>query len=171
MRNIFDQYDQAENKLTHALISTLYHDRKLIRPFLHLLGIATIPHLKNIDIGVQSLPGQEQMSNHEEQDSVPDAYFCDNESWAVIIESKVQAGISNNQIRRHQKKAKRYGYDDSVVVVIAVNPPERRLSGVRYSTWKSVYKWFASRMKKSSWARHFVDYMEIYESKQNCIVN
>lgn len=165
MRNIFDQYEQPENRLTHALISSLYHDRKLIRPFLHFLNICNIPPLKNIDLGVQSLPGQEQSICQEERDSVPDAYFCDNDSWAVIIESKVQAAISNNQLRRHQKKAKNYGYINSIVVVISVDPPNRHLSGVKYITWKSIYKWFAARLEKSSWVRHFVDYMEIYESK------
>lgn len=165
LRNVFDQYDQAENKLTHALMSALHYDSKLIRPFLGFLKVNNIPPLKDINIGVQSLPGQDQSSNHKKHDSVPDAYFCDNESWAVIIESKVQARILNNQLRRHQRKANNYGYDDNVVIVISVNPPKRRLSGVIYVTWKSVYKWFVARIEKSSWARHFVNYMEIYESK------
>lgn len=165
MRNIFDQYDQPENKITHALVSTLYHDRRLIKPFLRFLKVGNIPHLKNIDIGIQGLPGQELSINHETEDSVPDAYFCDNDSWAVIIESKVQAGINNNQLIRHQKKAKNYGYDDNVVVVIAVNPPTKRLSGVKYVTWKSVYQWFVAKREISFWAKHFIDYMEIYESK------
>ena len=29
MRNVFDQYQQPENRLTHAVISTLNHDRSL----------------------------------------------------------------------------------------------------------------------------------------------
>ena len=136
-------------------MSTLTHDCKLIRPFLQLIGVNNLPSLKSIDIGVQSLPGQEQSSNQGKFDSVPDAYFCDNESWAVIIESKVQAAISNNQLRRHQKKAKKYGYNDSVVAVIAVNPPKRRLSGVIYITWQSVHKWFSVKTEKSPWASHY----------------
>ena len=39
MRNIFDQYDQPENRLTHALMTTLSMDRKLI----HLCAGATLP--------------------------------------------------------------------------------------------------------------------------------
>jgi len=165
LRNIFDQYDQAENKLTHALISTLHHEPKLIRPFLSWLKVKNIPPLKDIDIGIQSLPGQEQSPILENQNSVPDAYFCNNESWAVIIESKVQAGISNNQLRRHQNKAKSYGYDNNAVVVIAVNAPKTHLARVIYVTWKQVYKWFVNKAGISSWATCFVDYMEIYESK------
>jgi len=165
LRNIFDQYDQQENKLTHALMSTLDHEPNLIRPFLRFLKISSIPPLKFIEIGIQGLPGQEQLLNQENQGSVPDAYFCDKESWAVIIESKVQAGISNKQLIRHKQKAINYGYINSVVVVIAVNPPAIQLSEVIYVTWKSVYKWFVAKTSESPWAGYFVDYMEIYESK------
>lgn len=165
MRNIFDQYDQAENKLTHALISTLYHERKLIRPFLKWLGIDNIPSLKNIDLGIQQLPGDESQSVPVKQNSVPDAYFCNSEDWAVIIESKVQAGVSINQLRRHQKKALRCGYEDSQVILITVNPPKKLPIGVSYILWKDVYKWFVARSQNYDWARHFVNYMQIFESK------
>ena len=43
MRNVFDQYDQPENKLTHALMTTLSRDRGLIRPFLRRLGVTGTP--------------------------------------------------------------------------------------------------------------------------------
>jgi hypothetical protein len=146
-------------------MSTLYHNRKLIRPFLRFLKVSSIPPLKFIEIGIQGLPGQEQLLNQEKQGSVPDAYFCDKESWAVIIESKVQAGISNDQLRRHQQKAINYGYVNNVMVLIAVNPPEIRLPKVMYVTWKSVYKWFVAKISEAPWAMYFVDYMEVYESK------
>ena len=34
MRNVFDQYSQAENRLTHALFSALDQDRKMLGEFL-----------------------------------------------------------------------------------------------------------------------------------------
>ena len=58
MRNIFDQYDQQENRLTHALICTLTNDKGLILPFLRWLKCKNIPPLKNIHIGQQQPPGQ-----------------------------------------------------------------------------------------------------------------
>lgn len=127
VRNVFDQYDQAENKLTHALISTLYNDRKLIRPFLKWLKIKNIPSLKVIELGVQQLPGDGSQTAQVKQNSVPDAYFCNNDTWAVIVESKVQASVSLNQLRRHQKKAIRHGYEDIYVVLITVGPPKNYL--------------------------------------------
>ena len=33
MRNIFDQYSQPENKLTHSLASCLYEDKKLLESY------------------------------------------------------------------------------------------------------------------------------------------
>ena len=59
MRNVFDQYDQPENRLTHALMVTLANDKKLIRPFLKLVGATRVPALKNIKLGLQRVPGQE----------------------------------------------------------------------------------------------------------------
>ncbi len=35
----FDPYYQAENRVTHALLSCLHNARKLIRPFLKTLGL------------------------------------------------------------------------------------------------------------------------------------
>ena len=37
MRNIFDQYSQPENKLTHSLASCLYEDKRLLNSFLKRL--------------------------------------------------------------------------------------------------------------------------------------
>lgn len=34
MRNVFDQYDQPENRVTHALMSALHEDAKLLKAFL-----------------------------------------------------------------------------------------------------------------------------------------
>lgn len=59
MRNVFDQYEQQENKLTHALMVTLANDKKLVRPFLKFVGVKRVPALKNIELGLQRVPGQE----------------------------------------------------------------------------------------------------------------
>ena len=39
MRNIFDQYEQPENRLTHALVTTLDQDRALLGPLLRWLPV------------------------------------------------------------------------------------------------------------------------------------
>jgi hypothetical protein len=166
LRNVFDQYDQQENKLTHALISALYNECNLVRPFLNWLKVKNIPPLKNIEISLQQLPGEDSQILTSDYDSVPDACFCDNENWAVLIESKVQAGISTNQLERHLKKAIRYCYNDIYVILITVDLPKQKLpTHVHHVQWKEIYQWFAIKSEKSNWARYFVEYMQIYESK------
>lgn len=57
MRNIFDQYEQPENRLTHALVSTLSNDRRLIRPFLKRLKIGSFPPVQGLRLVEQQIPG------------------------------------------------------------------------------------------------------------------
>jgi len=89
VRNVFDQYDQPENRLTHALMVTLANDKKLVRPFLKLVGVKRVPALKDIELGLQRVPGQEVDSIKDGKEGLPDGCFFDQDNWAVIIEAKV----------------------------------------------------------------------------------
>ncbi|MCK4627453.1 MAG: hypothetical protein KAT56_00545 [Sedimentisphaerales bacterium] len=167
MRNIFDQYDQQENRLTHALICTLANDKKLIPPFLRWLKGENIPPLKNIHIGQQQPPGQEAKVEKEGKGSIPDACFFDDEGWALVIESKVQDKIRIGQLRRHRQTAACYGYENAHVVLIAVDHPSKSQilpDGVHYVSWKAVYQWFVHRSKMSDWAGRLVEYMQVFEA-------
>ena len=150
MRNIFDQYDQQENRLTHALICTLANDKKLVLPFLRWLECKNIPPLKNIHIGQQQSPGQEAKVEKEGAGSIPDACFFDDDGWALVIESKVQDKIKIKQLRKHRRTAARYGYENAYVVLIAVDIPSGLPDGMHYVPWKEVYQWFVKHTKKSS---------------------
>ncbi len=166
MRNLFDQYEQPENKLTHALVSALAADKKLIRPFLHWLRVTGVPALNTIKIGQQHVPGKPIKEQGEDDTGLPDACFYGEDGWAVLIESKVQAGISIPQLRRHVKTAGRYGYDNPTLILLAVDGPARALpSGMWYVAWKEVYAWFARRAGSSDWARRLAEYIEVLESK------
>lgn len=165
MRNVFDQYDQPENKLTHALMVTLANDRRLIQPFLKMAGTKKVPALKNIQLGLQRVPGQVIDSNKEGQEGLPDGCFFDQDGWALIIEAKVQAGISVNQLQRHRKISARYGYDQPHVVLLSIDNPKSLPDWVTHLEWKKLYGWFTRQKAKSPWARHFVEYMHIFEAK------
>ena len=165
MRNIFDQYEQPENRLTHALVSTLHNDRALIRPFLRFLGAKRIPPLKYIHLGEQESPGGEADYQKDGKEGLPDACFYDDDSWAVLVECKVQAGVSGRQLARHHKTAQRFGYDEPQLALIAVDVPGKRLPpGVTVRQWRDVYQWFRKRNGRS-WARDFAGYMHVFESK------
>ena len=166
MRNVFDQYDQPENRVTHALLSCLHNDRQLIRPFLNMLGLRSIPKTSAIRIGQQLVPGTKAEADKEGADGLPDGCFYTDDGWAVLIESKVQAPISVTQLKKHRKTAARYGYDNAHVVLIAVDSPRADFPhDMQHVMWKQVYQWFVRKSDKSQWARRFVDYMEVFESK------
>jgi hypothetical protein len=166
MRNIFDQYEQPENKLTHALISTLSNDRRLIRPFLKRLKIGSIPPVQGLRLVEQQIPGVNVPGEETEAKGLPDACIFDDKGWALLLESKVQASVSRGQLERHLKSAARNGYENVHVVAIAVNAasdglPER----AKTVEWRELYKWFRKLATVSTWAGIFVEYMQVFESR------
>jgi hypothetical protein len=166
MRNIFDQYSQPENRLTNALVLALHHDRKLIRPFLSWLGVHPVSSGKKLCLDTQTIPNSDIISSTEEDSGLPDICFYDNDNWAVIIESKVQSQISVSQLRRHVKTLQRAGYEKPQLFVFAVKPSPKHLpNGAKLVLWKDIYKWFWRRMEQSFWAKHFVEYMQVFEAK------
>ncbi|MDD4888867.1 MAG: hypothetical protein PHU85_02970 [Phycisphaerae bacterium] len=167
MRNLFDQYEQAENRLTHALMTTLHNDRKLIRPFLGwLLGTKQLPPMKAIRIGQQQAPGTEADTDKEDNEGLPDGCFFDDQDWAVLIESKVQAAASLAQLERHRRLAARYGYPSPSMILLAVDPPPKGLpADTHFRAWREVYDWFCHRGCWSAWVLRFIDYMQVFEAK------
>ncbi len=165
MRSVFDQYDLPENKLTHALMVTLANDRRLVRPFLKFLGAKRIPALKNIELGLQRVPGETADSDEEGEQGLPDGCFFDQDGWAVVLEAKVQAGISVGQLKRHRKTSVRYGYEQPHLVLISVDRPKSFPDWATHIEWKNIYRWFNKRTADSSWARHFADYMHVFEAR------
>ena len=166
MRNIFDQYEQPENRLTHALISTLSNDRRLIRPFLKRLKIGSIPPVQRLRLVEQQIPGVSVSGEEIDAKGLPDACIFDDKGWALLLESKVQASISRGQLERHLKSAGRNGYENAHVVAIAVAAgcnglPER----TAVVEWREVYKWFRRLATASTWAGTFAEYMEVFESR------
>ena len=167
MRNVFDQYDQPENKLTHALVMTLTQERVLLRPFLWWLGLRDVPAVKTLSLTEQQVPGSPQ-SDLEEGDTqgLPDVCVSNDDGWAVLFECKIQARASAGQIRRHRETAIRHGFESPHVVLIAVDESGGTLwEDTIAITWKDLYCWFSRRSCGSFWAHEFVQYMQIFERK------
>ncbi len=167
LRNVFDQYQQPENRLTHALMVTLDRERNLLTPFLKFLGVCNAPTKDRLTLTEQRLPGD---ANDEAsaltETGLPDGAIFDAEGWAVIIESKVQAKLTKNQLVRHIKTTEARGYQNPQLVAITVDeqssPP---LPGCIYITWREIYAWFAKRVDRSEWAGTFVEYMRVFEQQ------
>ncbi len=166
MRNVFDQYEQPENRLTHALFATLDRERSYLRPFLRYLGVPDVPSLKSLRVTEQQVPGQQEYDVEElDTRGLPDACVYTEDGWAVLFECKVQAHVSAGQLRRHRKTAVRHGFESPQLVVIAVNEaPKTVPDGTIAITWRDVYRWFNKRSHEP-WARELVQYMQTFERK------
>ena len=73
VRNIFDQYSQNENRLTHALASVLHSDEGLRGNFLkRFLPDQVRPEANRVLVNEQSYPRQPSLSEQDaEQAGVP----------------------------------------------------------------------------------------------------
>jgi hypothetical protein len=114
----------------------------------------------------QQIPGVGVSGEEIDAKGLPDGCIFDHDGWALLFECKVQAGINRNQLERHLRTAAHHGYENSHVVVIAVNQvhdalPER----VHPVEWREVYRWFRKRAKLSPSAHALAQYMEVVESR------
>lgn len=67
MRNIYDQYTEPENRLTHAIVSSLAADRKLLRRFVRWVSGSVPMRIKSLEIVEQRLPGDSEVSEEESE--------------------------------------------------------------------------------------------------------
>ena len=88
MRNIFDQYSQPENRVTHALVSALHEDSNLLRAFLADIANCSPPKAKDsIEICEQTYPGEIEAAEEEtERRGIPDAWITAGEDWCLVLE-------------------------------------------------------------------------------------
>lgn len=166
MRNVFDQYQQPENRLTHALLCSLDADRRLLHAFVHWVagierrGAALI-------VQGQSLPGQAELAEDEaDRKGIPDGCISDGEGWALLIESKVGARWIPDQLRRHRATALRHGLEDVLILCLTSGRTRQEVpAGCVARTWPEVYGWLQAQVPSSEWARRGRDYFEVAEAK------
>lgn len=164
MRNVFDQYGQNENRLTHALVSALYEDNTLCRAFLKwVLGSRKLP--KNVEVLEQQLVGDPPVSEETaEQRGLPDAWFHDADTWSLLVESKVKARLNIGQLQRHYKTAQSRGFTDIHLLVLTVTPEVTGMDFAIHRTWSQVYSWLKQQSSRSRWAGIAARYMEIVDA-------
>jgi len=166
MRNIFDQYTQPENRLTHALVCTLNADRALIRPFLRWAGARNIPKVRDIRITEQQVPGEMTPGEEDESRGLPDACIFTDDGWVMLIESKVQSGIATPQINRHFATARRYGFESPCLLLLSVDGARSKLpKQASHRFWRDLYSWLRGRSRRSKWANTLSEYMEQFEAR------
>ena len=90
MRNLFDQYKHPENRLTHALMTSLNEDRDLLIKFIEwATGKPSPSGPMTLKIVEQSFPGEEepQEADESERGGLPDGCIHNGKGWALLIET------------------------------------------------------------------------------------
>ena len=166
MRNVFDQYTQPENRLTHAVAYALWADRTLLRRFVHWVTGERLPRTAALVVIEQGLPGDPPMAGMEaEERGLPDVCIHDGEDWALIIESKINAPLSIDQLRRHRATVSRRGLRRIRLLVLGLSKPARPLPpGVEFRSWSQVYAWLVRQSRHSEWAGRAADYFIVAEN-------
>jgi hypothetical protein len=168
MRTIFDQYVHPENRLTHALATSLAEDPALLRSFLRWLDVVP-PRREPLHLVEQRLPGEaDDRPETSESDTrrLPDAWIHAASGWALLIESKVAAPIDAAQLRGHLGIAERRGFSDVRLVVLSPNAPTRVLPDrCQHRRWRDLYVWACGEAPRSAWATHLIRYLPVAEQR------
>lgn len=166
MRNVFDQYSQPENKITHALVTALSEEPKLLRAFVRWATGKTAPGGK-LYIVEQKLPGEPDIEEGEAgRLGLPDAWIYNDDGWCLLLESKIAATLTSDQLRRHYSTAVKRGFEAINILALDVEQPRGRLpAGVVLRRWHEVYSWLKSKANESEWAGRVAKYLEIAESR------
>ena len=170
MRNVFDQYSQPENRLTHALGTLLHEEPKALRSFLKMAG-ASPPKGKRLIVLEQSLPGSDSDSTENEKLGLPDLWIYDvEETWCLLVECKGEGQVTFDQVRRHQRTAERRDFQKIDLLALTVQETTRKLpKGTERLLWSEVYAWAkklpSTNTVDNSWSERFTQYLEIAERK------
>jgi len=167
MRHIFDQYSQPENRLTHALVSGLAKDQRLLKAFILWVTGKRLGKVSKVRIVEQALPGDMELDEVEAGErGLPDAWIFTDDGWALLIESKVASRIDLAQLDRHLKIASRRGFPDSTLLVLATEDNLKNLpANVVGVPWNRLYEWLMVQSEHSDWAKQILTYMEVAEAK------
>lgn len=146
-------------------MASLDADQRLLRRFIGWTGLRA-PQGR-LYVLQQALAGERQRNSQEgerRQRGLPDGWIHDSDRWSLLVESKVAAAPSDDQIRRHFATARRRGFEDSRLLWLTVTPVAGRLrDSVINRTWSELYAWLIREGAKSEWARRVASYLEVAE--------
>jgi len=101
-------------------------------------------------------------------EGLPDACIYTDNGWILIIESKVAARVSINQLNRHINTLKRRGFTDIQLLVINMDKNVTKLPDhTIIKTWSEIYEWGYKHIQKTTWAKQFTGYFEVAEAKND----
>lgn len=168
--NVFNQYDHAENRLTHALGITLDRAKDFRTIFLKkLTGKSQLT--ADARVMLQMASGVAEVDG--EKCGIPDLAIIDKEGdYGIIVEAKLGASLSWQQLASHERRAKRNnlevmsalaitGRDKDRDAVERWNREGRFLYPWRHVGWPEIYGLACQHAHLNPWVRELRDYMEI----------
>lgn len=165
MRNVFDQYAQPENRLSHALACVLLEDVDFRKAFIRWAGhtlSASAASVRVLEQGVGRISSSDDKQKHL---GLPDIWLEDGSAFCLLIESKVAAKLKRDQIQRHLRTAQRRGYSKPLILALtAKNEALPEMPALTCRTWASLYTWLGGQMNRL-WPSRLLSYMEILEAQ------
>jgi len=168
--NIFDQYSHLENRLTHALGVTLERSKSFRTDFIETFTSPGSRLKKNPRIELQLAKGS---SAKDEISGIPDLALVDEDDRAIIIESKISAGLKVSQLQGHENRSRRNELKILTALAITGRDADRELvenwvkkaklkANWAHVTWRQVYR-LASKQAflGDSWSKELQEYMNI----------
>ena len=169
MRNVFDQYDKWENRLTHALASCLHEDAKLLRSFVKWAIGKPAPQHARLQIVEQQLPGENEIGLSEddtERPGLPDGcIYDDRRTWCLAIESKIKSKLTADQLCRQRRELERREFQEIHQFAITKNAVKPEIQGVHCKRWTELYRWCRGPSGEFVWAKRLAEYLEIAEAR------
>ena len=147
LNNIFDPYDQSENRITNALLQTMAKDVDFLKKFLRYNLSLSLNRNSSVVISSQKEPlglGDSDQ-DREEIEGIPDGWIIIDENDAVLIESKiVRNAIRKDQLLAHKKRIR--GYSKKYLCVITPDDEspiqDMQIEGINISwiSWSKIYE-------------------------------
>lgn len=175
-RNIFDQFDARENRLTHALVVALDQDRKFLGAFLKRFAPNALKSAKNITLAEQRLPGLSAEKGNVGERGLPDALILADDGRAVVVESKVTAPVRLPQLKAHTTTLERrltiQDRDVAIRCVGGILITGDKVSGLKppwvHADWCSIYDLLCDRSGHHTvWTKELAKYLELMERRMS----
>ena len=153
--------------MTHALLTAIHEDRRLLGLFLReLVQVKAPTNPRKLRVLEQQLPGELEPPEEElERRGIPDGWVFDEEGWCLFIESKVLSKLRADQIRSHRRMAERLGFQSITAMAVTPSLPTSFPADTVLLEWRLVYTWLRRHGGHSAWAARAADYLEVAEAK------
>lgn len=150
---LYHQYDNPENRLTHALLHTVASSDWILPRFLKdVADIKVRVKGKMFEVSTQKVPFQQGDIDPEKIESVPDAWIIDDfTEVGLAIEIKAETHcVSIKQLNSHANRILRYKHPHLLVITPDLHKPSiltdfessKEELKVQWQSWDTLYRWF-----------------------------